>query len=102
MITLELSSYLLEINYITLLCSANFDWCSIAQSDGVLADWLILEDNEKGNFTCYSDGQKKGRWQFFDLEIGPFFNCTLCHPTKSKCVQQRMRLLTREWTLRLW
>ena len=36
-----------------LLCSANFDWCSIAQSDGVLADWLILEDNEKGNFTCH-------------------------------------------------
>ena len=49
----------------------------------------------------YSDGQKKGRWQIFDLEIRPFLNCTLCHPTKSKCVKQHMRLITREWRLRL-
>ena len=32
----------------------------------------------------YSDGQKNGQWQIFDLEIKPSLTYTLCQPTKSQ------------------
>ena len=35
----------------------------------------------------YSDGQKKGRWQIFDLEIGPFFKLLIVPPYKIKMCQ---------------
>ena len=66
------------------------------------SDFPLYMNNGVNTELNYSDGQKKGRWQIFDLEIRPFLNCTLCYPTKSKCVKQHMRLITREWRLKLW